>query len=127
VVHGAADEHFVALCRELPSASQKRAWTNQLALLKRALAAVPAAEEWFIVFEYELPFEGGRRPDVVLLAGETVFVLEFKDALVLGRLTTTRPRLTRATFLSITRLRTGAQFVLSSLQRTHELSRHGTE
>ncbi|MDP9227131.1 MAG: DUF2075 domain-containing protein [Actinomycetota bacterium] len=31
-----------------------------------------------MVFEFELPFEGGRRPDVVLIAGDTVVVLEFK-------------------------------------------------
>lgn len=32
-----------------------------------------------MAFEYELPLEGGRRPDVVVLAGETVVVLEFKQ------------------------------------------------
>jgi len=37
-----------------------------------------AAARWPIVFEFELPLEGGRRPDVVVLAGESVIVLEFK-------------------------------------------------
>ena len=31
-----------------------------------------------IIFEYELPFEGGRRPDVLLVSEEYVIVLEFK-------------------------------------------------
>ena len=33
-----------------------------------------------IVFEFELPFEGGRRPDVVVLAGRSILVLEFKSS-----------------------------------------------
>jgi DUF2075 family protein len=76
----AADEHFVALCRELPGASQKRAWKNEIAVLRSALEEAPSAEDWFVILEYELPFEGGRRPDVILLAGEAIVVLEFKEA-----------------------------------------------
>jgi DUF2075 family protein len=41
-------------------------------------AAPTAAADWSVVFEYELPLEGGRRPDVVVLAGEAVLVIEFK-------------------------------------------------
>jgi DUF2075 family protein len=33
-----------------------------------------------LVLEYELPFEGGRRPDVVLLLGGAIVVLEFKGS-----------------------------------------------
>jgi hypothetical protein len=36
------------------------------------------ADDWSVVFEFELPLEGGRRPDVVVLAGEAVLVIEFK-------------------------------------------------
>jgi hypothetical protein len=32
-----------------------------------------------VVFEYELPLEGGRRPDVVVLTGGSLAVLEFKS------------------------------------------------
>lgn len=38
----------------------------------------PEAGEWGILFEYELPLEGGRRPDVIVLAGGGIAVLEFK-------------------------------------------------
>ena len=31
-----------------------------------------------IIFEYVLPYEGGRRPDIILLSKERVIVLEFK-------------------------------------------------
>jgi hypothetical protein len=39
----------------------------------------PDIGDWGIAFEYELPRERGRRPDVVILAGYSVLVLEFKD------------------------------------------------
>ena len=32
-----------------------------------------------IIFEYALPYESGRRPDVILLSEECVIVLEFKQ------------------------------------------------
>lgn len=31
-----------------------------------------------IIFEYALPYESGRRPDVILLSGEQVIILEYK-------------------------------------------------
>ena len=34
--------------------------------------------EVYLVFEYELPREKGRRPDVLLLSGRNLLVLEFK-------------------------------------------------
>ena len=47
------------------------------------------------VAEFELPFEGGRRPDIVVLAGSAVIVLEFKDEpRIVGTLA---PRETRTT------------------------------
>lgn len=52
-------------------------------LLQRELKAVVAESgsfaDWACVFEYELPRERGRRPDLVLLGAQTVLVLEFKD------------------------------------------------
>ncbi|WP_189011081.1 DNA/RNA helicase domain-containing protein [Deinococcus malanensis] len=39
----------------------------------------PELRQWTIAFEYELPRERGRRPDVVLLTHDRVLVLEFKD------------------------------------------------
>ncbi len=40
------------------------------------------AEKWSLVLEYELPLEGGRRPDVVVLAGQALAVLEFKSVAI---------------------------------------------
>ena len=50
--------------------------------LERCVRANVEAYEWSVAFEYELPLEGGRRPDVVVFAGSTICVLEFKSASV---------------------------------------------
>ena len=67
-----------------PDGLQLTAWRNEFAVLKSALGAAadrePGAGQWHVVFEYELPRERGRRPDVVVLTGSQVIVLEFKDA-----------------------------------------------
>ena len=75
--------HHDGLMGASPSASQVDAWRDEYRVMGDALtacvAARPAAAEWAVIFEYELPFEGGRRPDVVVLAGSSVVVLEFKS------------------------------------------------
>src|SRR6266545_5936645 len=71
--------HCVALTGESPSASQRDAWRTEHNALNNAFAALEL-DSWNVVFEFELPFEGGRRPDVVLLAGDTILVLEFKSS-----------------------------------------------
>ncbi len=48
--------------------------------LSACLIAGLDTNSWSIVFEYELPFENGRRPDVVVLAGASIVVIEFKSA-----------------------------------------------
>ena len=67
-----------------PDAGQVTAWRHELEVLRRSLAEVadrcPRAKHWEVIFEYELPRERGRRPDVVILTGSQVLVLEFKDA-----------------------------------------------
>ncbi len=79
-------EHLEGLMGYGPSAAQTDAWRTENSLLTQTLRtctiAQPEATGWGIVFEFELPLEGGRRPDVVLLAGDTICVLEFKSAAV---------------------------------------------
>ena len=66
-----------------PSAAQLTAWSRSFAVLRSAFTQLlplhPPAACWSLIFEYELPRERGRRPDVVVLAGARIFVLEFKD------------------------------------------------
>ena len=76
------EEHHRALTGADPSGSQRLAWREEHEVMATAFAECvgshPAAADWGVVFEFELPFEGGRRPDVVVLAGDAVAVLEFK-------------------------------------------------
>jgi hypothetical protein len=78
-------EHHHGLWGASPSASQRKAWSEEHKVMRQALqacvAVLPdAAPAWGVVFEYELPLEGGRRPDVVVLAGAALVVLEFKSS-----------------------------------------------
>ena len=67
-----------AVYGELAGEAQVAAWKDELQVLRPVLAALPP--EWAVVFEYLLPRERGRRPDVVLLTESAVLVLEFKQA-----------------------------------------------
>jgi hypothetical protein len=75
-------EHHRGLIGGMPSDSQRAAWDDEWAVLRSTMRDVcvarPDATSWGLTFEYELPLEGGRRPDVVLLAGSAILVLEFK-------------------------------------------------
>ncbi len=67
------------------SAEQLRAWTESIPPLQSEVAEVlranAAAQHYSAILEYELPLES-RRPDVVLLVGAGVMVLELKGKLV---------------------------------------------
>lgn len=56
--------------------SQISAWDDCFDVLRRELDN--CYSDFNIVFEYVLPYENGRRPDVLLVAEETVIILEFK-------------------------------------------------
>src|SRR5262245_56542329 len=77
-------EHHLRLMGCDPAGSQSIAWIAEhevmVAALRAAAIAEPSVPEWGIAFEYELPLEGGRRPDVVVLAGQAVLVLEVKSS-----------------------------------------------
>lgn len=69
--------------------SQIEAWLEEINVLKSAFRDLaisrPDALKWSIVLEYELPLEGGRRPDVILLGPSRIFVFEFKQDPTLTR------------------------------------------
>jgi len=64
--------------RQQPTQTQRQAWQDTAVVLAEGLVQ-PHQREWVLLFEYELPREGSRRPDVVLLAGDHIWVLEFKQ------------------------------------------------
>jgi DUF2075 family protein len=72
-----------------PDGLQIAAWRGEYEILSVTLrdiaVSVPRAWAWAVIFEYELPRERGRRPDVVILTGSQVIVLEFKETATLQR------------------------------------------
>src|SRR5690348_12826933 len=82
--HRLADQHRL-LYRDRASDEQADAWRHELEVLSAALHLIDGADQWSLILEYELPLEGGRRPDVVLLAGDHVIVVEFKERTAINR------------------------------------------
>src|SRR5687767_11261915 len=80
----ALSAHHVDLLASPASQSQIDAWETSVEMLRDSLQLAERLTtnvcSWFVVLEYELPFEGGRRPDAVVLAGGALLVLEFKGA-----------------------------------------------
>jgi len=77
-------DHHLRLLHMPPADSQIRAWKEEHDIVFDALKLCVVSDgtvkdRWSVAFEYELPLEGGRRPDVVVLAGGSVNVLEFKS------------------------------------------------
>ncbi len=76
------EAHYLRCAGEPPSESNVVAWKNEHSVLRQVLEELtssnPRSVRWHLVFEYELPRERGRRPDVVVLADKHVIVLEFK-------------------------------------------------
>src|SRR5579859_7017922 len=58
--------------------SQLAAWRGCFRILQRQLPRLvhdhPGSAAWTIAFEYVLPTEDGRRPDVIILADSAIFV-----------------------------------------------------
>lgn len=65
------------------SPQQITAWKNSMNILqnsfKNLISINQNLSELTVIFEYILPREGGRRPDVILLSKNNVLVFEFKD------------------------------------------------
>jgi DUF2075 family protein len=75
------ENHHLRCMNAPASESQINAWRECFQILQKQLIYLieqaPITRSWSIVFEYELPRERGRRPDVIIL-GDRVYVLEFK-------------------------------------------------
>lgn len=63
--------------------SQINAWMNSFDVLKTQLSFLtsdhPNLNNWGIIFEYELPRERGRRPDVIILGNGIIIIIECKE------------------------------------------------
>ncbi|PPQ34252.1 hypothetical protein CCS01_11805 [Rhodopila globiformis] len=61
----------------LNEAQQLRAWEATITMLQLALRALPEAAGWHVLLEYPM-LRLGHRPDVILLTGRAILVLEIK-------------------------------------------------
>ncbi|MCM3745101.1 DUF2075 domain-containing protein [Sporosarcina luteola] len=70
--------NYLEICREEPSDLQQQAWIDSFHILQEYLSPL---QEYPIhmIFEYVLPHEGGRRPDLLLVSDKEVLVIEFKE------------------------------------------------
>ena len=83
LIEDALESHIKSLLNMNAAGSQLDAWSEEIDVLRtcfRDLAiARPDSLNWGLVLEYELPLEGGRRPDVIITAPNKILVLEFKQ------------------------------------------------
>ena len=75
--------NYHQLYQHRATTTQQQAWLDCGEILHTQLAQVvnqrSNSEDWTLIFEYELPREGGRRPDLVLLGAGQILVFEFKQ------------------------------------------------
>lgn len=71
------------ICFQEASEGQLRAWKNSIHVLRSIVFNLPS--RFHIIFEFVLPRERGRRPDILILSRQNVYVLEFKDSQRIGR------------------------------------------
>jgi hypothetical protein len=89
LIEAALAQHLQGLLKLSPARTQQHAWSEQIEILKSSFRDLaigrPDSLNWGIVLEYELPLEGGRRPDVIVTAPGKILVLEFKQDSALSR------------------------------------------
>lgn len=83
LIERALQDHISGLFGHGASLSQVEAWIEEVTIVKHSFRNLAISRQdclqWSLVFEYELPLEGGRRPDVIVLGPGKLIVLEFKQ------------------------------------------------
>lgn len=70
--------NYIDICGEEAHPLQLRAWEDSFDVLHTHLSELKHFHV-YMVFEYVLPREGGRRPDLLVLTSSEVLVIEFKE------------------------------------------------
>ncbi len=70
--------NYLEICREDAHPLQLKAWEDSFYILHSHLCELKNFQV-YMVFEYVLPREGGRRPDLLVLTSGEVLVIEFKE------------------------------------------------
>lgn len=75
--HKTMRDNYIVMVGEEPIKEQVEAWDD---CYNKSMPFFKACTNFNcdIIFEYLMPREGGRRPDVILLSGNRLFVLEYK-------------------------------------------------
>ncbi|MER3433652.1 MAG: hypothetical protein C4288_09495 [Leptolyngbya sp. ERB_1_1] len=80
--------NYQALYQQRSTGTQQQAWGDCEKILRSQFSLLvksrPDSQSWTLIFEYELPGEGGRRPDLVLLGAGQILVFEFKQKAALS-------------------------------------------
>jgi hypothetical protein len=75
--------NYQQLYRQRSTHTQNQAWQDCGEVLRlqfsKLIQVRPESATWTLIFEYELPGEGGRRPDLVILGAGHILVFEFKQ------------------------------------------------
>ena len=83
LIEEALENHLKSLLNKNASGTQMNAWSEEIDVLRKSFRdlaiARPDSTSWGMVLEYELPLEGGRRPDLILTTPGKIFVVEFKQ------------------------------------------------
>lgn len=58
---------------------QVEAWKESLYLLSKIFTSSSSLNNTHLLFEYLIPLGGNRRPDTIILHGETICLIEFKN------------------------------------------------
>jgi len=61
--------------------SQINAWKDEIKKLKVFFDSTTEYDNYTIIFEYVIPYEQGRRPDVLIVSSKYLYILEFKQHL----------------------------------------------
>jgi len=84
LIEQALQNHISGLFGHGASLSQVEAWLEEVQIVKNVFRNLSISRQdclkWSLIFEYELPLEGGRRPDVIVLGPDKLVVLEFKQS-----------------------------------------------
>lgn len=77
------NRNYQHLYHQQAARTQQHAWKDSSHVMRSQLQHLlnirPGSATWTLIFEYELPREGGRRPDLVVLGAGQILVIEFKE------------------------------------------------
>lgn len=90
LIEAELEKHLAGLFAQGGASPQQReAWIEEIDILRTSFRNLsiskPTSLNWSLILEFELPLEGGRRPDVIVLGPKSILVFEFKQGTKLQR------------------------------------------